>query len=146
MEEAGLLGLFIASFLSATILPFSSEAILVGVLYAGFDVLGVIVVATLGNWLGSMSSYALGYVGNWQRIQQWLKISEEKTLKYNSLTQKYGFWLGLIVWVPGIGDIIAVCLGLMRTPILRTSVMIFVGKLFRYAIIAFMTIKMVVQH
>ena len=139
MSELGYIGLFVASFLSATILPFSSEAVLATMIAAGFGYVECVVVATMGNWLGSMSTYALGYIGNWQRIEKWLKIDHNKSERYVSLSHKYGSWLGLLVWLPGIGDVIALALGLIRTPLIFTAISILIGKMVRYIIIAWLT-------
>lgn len=143
MIEAGYWGLFFASFLAATILPFSSEAMLVAMLLAGGNVTTCIVSASVGNWLGSMTTYALGYIGDWRRISGWLKVKKESTDKYLGLAQKYGAWLGLFVWLPGIGDVIAICMGLMRTPVIYSMVLILIGKVVRYWIMAYLTLKVV---
>lgn len=140
MTELGYMGLFVASFLSATIVPFSSEAVLFGMIAAGFEPVMVTTIATLGNWLGSMSTYFLGYLGNIERIERWLKISKEKTDMYRSKTERYGAWFGLLVWVPVIGDVLAVCMGLVRTPIIASTVLIFVGKALRYAIWCYLSV------
>lgn len=140
MYELGYFGLFVASFISATILPFCSEAILSGMILGGFDPVLTVVVATLGNWLGSMSTYALGYIGNIERIEKWLRISKEKTDKYRSVTEKYGAWFGLLVWIPVIGDVLAVCMGLVRTPVVKSTILILIGKTLRYSIWCYLTL------
>lgn len=136
MPEYGYFALFAASFLSATLFPFSSEAVLSAMLIAGFHPAIAVLVATAGNWLGSMTTYALGYIGNLERIERWLHISEAKIEKFRLRTEKYGSWFGLLVWLPGIGDVIAVCLGLARTPVAPTAVMILIGKALRYIVLA----------
>ncbi len=62
--ELGYLGLFIATFLAATVIPFSSEIIVLAMLGAGYEVFGVVGVATIGNTVGGMSSYFLGILEN----------------------------------------------------------------------------------
>ena len=57
--ELGYFGLFVATFLAATILPFSSEIVLVSLIAAGFDPIHCFIIATLGNTLGGMTSYGL---------------------------------------------------------------------------------------
>lgn len=141
MDELGYASLFVASLLAATILPLGSEVLMSAMLASGFDPRITVVVATAGNWIGSMTTYALGWIGNMQRIERWLHIAPEKTEKFRHATEKYGSWFGLIVWVPGIGDVIAVCLGLVRTPIVRTAVTILVGKLGRYIVWTYLTLK-----
>ena len=140
MTELGYMGLFVASFLSATIVPFSSEAVLLGMIVAGFDPVLTTIIATLGNWLGSMFTFWLGYVGNIERIEKWLRISKEKTDKYKAVTKKYGAWFGLLVWIPIIGDVLAVCMGLVRTPVVMSMILILIGKAVRYSIWCYMSV------
>ncbi len=140
MIQIGYWGLFVASFLSATIVPFSSEAVLLGMIVAGFDPVLTTIIATLGNWLGSMFTFWLGYVGNIERIEKWLRISKEKTDKYKVVTKKYGAWFGLLVWVPIIGDVLAVCMGLVRTPVVMSMILILIGKAVRYSIWCYMSV------
>ena len=71
--DYNLWGLFLASFLAATVVPFSSEALLTVLIVNGTDVTSAIVVATAGNWLGGMSSYAIGYMGKWEWIEKYLR-------------------------------------------------------------------------
>lgn len=141
MEELGYISLLIASFLSATILPFSSEAVVAGMILGDFNPWYILFIATLGNWLGSMLTYYMGYVGNWKRISKWFRIKEETTEKYIKYSNKYGPWLGLAVWLPGIGDVLAVCMGLVRCNPTMSTITILVGKFLRYAVIIFVTSK-----
>ena len=63
LAEYGLIGLFVGSFLAATVVPFSADVLLVGMLVAGANPLATIVVATSGNWLGGITSYGIGRAG-----------------------------------------------------------------------------------
>jgi membrane protein YqaA with SNARE-associated domain len=63
--DYNLWGLFLASFLAATVVPFSSEALLSFLIINGTDAYTAVLVATFGNWLGGMSSYGIGYLGKW---------------------------------------------------------------------------------
>lgn len=141
MFEIGYFALFISSFLSATLLPFSSEVLLSAMIVAHYDIYVSLIVATLGNWLGSIFTYWLGYCGNIDRINKWLKISNEKIERFHEKVKKYGSLFGFIVWVPFVGDVIAVCLGIARSPIITTSITIFIGKFFRYIVIIYITQK-----
>ncbi|MGB1831624.1 MAG: hypothetical protein ACPHIT_05435, partial [Flavobacteriaceae bacterium] len=67
--EWGYLGLFLASFLAATVLPLSSEIVLSFLLANEYDFLSCLTIATLGNWLGGLSSYGLGFLANWKIIE-----------------------------------------------------------------------------
>ena len=69
LAEFGYLGLFISSFLGATIIPLSSEIVLSILILNGFDLGLSLVLATTGNWLGGLSSYYLGSLGKWNIIE-----------------------------------------------------------------------------
>ena len=75
LEELGYLGLFIAGFLAATILPFSSESLLAVALLNGFDPIICLIIITSGNWLGSITTYGIGYLGNVDWIEKYFKIN-----------------------------------------------------------------------
>lgn len=81
LSEWGYFGLFIAAFLAGSIIPFSSEAVLGLLLIAGYDSWGCVFSATLGNWLGGVTCYYIGYLGKTEWIHTYLKIPEEKLSK-----------------------------------------------------------------
>ena len=78
LSEWGYFGLFISAFLAGSIIPFSSEAVLGLLLIAGYDSWGCVFSATLGNWLGGVTCYYIGYLGKTEWIHTYLKIPEEK--------------------------------------------------------------------
>jgi membrane protein YqaA with SNARE-associated domain len=130
----GFTGLFIVTFLSATILPLSSELFLVFMLSKGYDPVTCLMVATVGNSLGGLTNYGLGRLGN----PKWLKktgMTDEKIEKYNVFVSKYGSWLALISWVPIIGDPLVICLGYFRVSFLKILFLVVVGKFLRYLFI-----------
>ena len=55
--DLGYLGLFLGTFLAGTVLPLSSDVLLIGMLAAKADPAVCLVVAAVGNWLGAMTSY-----------------------------------------------------------------------------------------
>ena len=77
----GYLGLFIASFLAATVVPFSSEVVFSAMVFGGLDAWTCVLVATLGNWLGGMTCYYLGRLGKIEWIEKYLRIKKEKMEK-----------------------------------------------------------------
>ena len=106
--EYGYIGVFIASFLAATVLPFSSEVVLTGVLLAGATYWPCMIAATLGNFLGGMSCYWLGMLGKVEWIEKYLKLDAVKLQKVQDWIKGKGSWMGFFVFLPGIGDFIAV--------------------------------------
>ena len=71
--DLGYVGLFIGPFVAGTVLPLSSDVLLVGLLAAGGDPIACLVVATLGNWLGAMTSYVLGWYAKWEWLEKYFK-------------------------------------------------------------------------
>jgi len=130
----GYLGLFLGSFLAATILPFSSEILVTGMLLAGAPPLYVLIVATIGNWLGSLSTYGIGWLGKWEWIEKWLKTPREKIEKQQEKIAKYGSLLAFLVWVPVVGDVFALALGFYKVNFIKCSIFMLIGKFLRYYI------------
>ena len=133
--ELGYLGLFIATFLEATVIPFSSEIVLAGMLAAGFDGFGVTAVATVGNTMGGMSSFYVGYLGKWNWIERKFRVPKEKVFRFKSWIDKYGSLTAFFCWLPFIGDILAIALGVFRAKVGLVLVLMFLGKLMRYLLI-----------
>jgi membrane protein YqaA with SNARE-associated domain len=137
MQEAFTLwGLFLSSFLAATLLPGGSEAVLFGVLKSDASLYApALAIATLGNTLGGLTSYWIGRAlprrhpdpdtrsGRWQlRALDW--------------AQRFGAPALVGAWIPLIGDPLCVAAGWLRLNVLHVTVFMAVGKLARYVAIA----------
>lgn len=133
--DLGLLGLFLASFLAATVLPFSSEAVLAAMTIGPWSTLALWLVASLGNWLGGMSSYGIGRMGSLERISKWLRTDPAKAQALQARIERHGAWAALLCWLPVVGDPIAIALGLGRSGILPTAILMLLGKALRYAVV-----------
>lgn len=128
----GYIGVFIAAFLAATILPFSSEVVLTGVMLAGASYWPCMIAATLGNFLGGMTCYWLGMLGKIEWIEKYLKMDRAKIDRVQEWVQKRGSWTGFFVFLPGVGDFIAVALGFLRANVWVVALSMFAGKALRY--------------
>lgn len=128
LTEFGYIGLFIAAFLAATILPLSSEVVISGLIVSGLSPTKLIIVATLGNVLGSLVNYGLGYWASLALIKKWLKISETEFLQAEQRFQKYGLFSLLFAWVPIIGDPLTVMAGILRIRILWFVMLVTIGN------------------
>jgi len=137
--EWGYLGLFIASFLGATVIPFSSELVFSLLIIKGYDFNLSLLVATTGNWLGGLSSYFLGRLGKWSTLEKYFKLKKEKIVKFKTNIDKWGSLLAFFCWLPVIGDPIAVGLGFFRTNYILVAIWMFIGKLIRYILWALVT-------
>jgi membrane protein YqaA with SNARE-associated domain len=134
-SEWGLWGLFLASFLAATVLPFSSEALLAAMALGPWSDGSLLAAAALGNWLGGLSSYALGRLGDPDRIARWLHADPAKAEAWKDRIAHHGAWAALLCWLPVVGDPIAIALGLMRARLLPTALLMLAGKAARYAVL-----------
>jgi len=130
--EYGYYGVFVASFLAATILPFSSEVVLAGVLLAGASYWPCMIAATIGNFLGGLTCYWLGKAGKIEWIRKYLKMNIDKLLKMQDRLKGKGAWIGFFSFLPFIGDFIAVALGLLRANFRITALSMLIGKAVRY--------------
>lgn len=130
--ELGYLGLFLASFLAATVVPFSSEVIFSAMVFSGLDPWTCVWVATLGNWLGGMTSYYVGLLGKIEWIEKYFHVKKEKMESYTIRIQKYGDWFAFFSFVPFIGDVIAVATGFFRCKWWKVAISMLLGKFARY--------------
>lgn len=133
----GYIGLFLSALLAGSILPFSSEVVLTVLVQMGADPVGCLISASIGNTLGGLLCYWLGYLGNMQWIERWLKIDKEKMDKVEGFVRKRGAWMGLFGVLPWVGEVIIVLLGLMRSNIYITTVTMFIGKSVRYLLLIY---------
>ncbi len=137
--EYSLWGLFLASFLAATVVPFSSEALLSVLIATGTDVTTAILVATAGNWLGGLSSFAIGYLGKWEWIEKYLRVKRETIEKWHDRLYKRGAVFAFFSWLPAVGDVFSVGLGLLRANIIITALSMLAGRFIRYLIWGWIT-------
>ena len=96
--------------------------------------LGNLLAATVGNWLGSMITFGIGWLGKTEWIEKWFHAKPETVEKQKRMVSKYGPFLGIICWVPIIGDVIAIALGFYKAGPLRSAFWILIGKLGRFII------------
>jgi len=135
--EYGYIGLFLASFLAATILPFGSEFVFAGLLAMGMNAWGCVIVASVGNWLGGMTNYYLGRLGKIEWIEKYLKVDRGKIEKMQQWLEGKGAIMAFFSFMPVVGDVIALALGYMRANVYIVNVAMFSGKLLRYILIMY---------
>ena len=135
LSEWGYIGLFLSAFLSGSIIPLSSEVVLGILLVAGFHPWGCLLTAAAGNWLGGVTCYYIGHLGKIEWIEKYLRIKHEKLEKTQKWLQGKGALMAFFVFLPGIGDLIIVGLGLMRANALLVNISMLIGKFLRYYLI-----------
>ncbi len=135
-KDYGYWGMGILSFLSGSVLPIASEFLLLLFLSLGLSAVWLTVVATFGNTLGGISCFMLGYLTNKETVQRLLRIPDRRMKRADLLIQKYGYWTAALSFVPALGEVLLVVLGIMRVNKFKVIAVMTVGKLFRYAFIA----------
>ncbi|MBQ5896709.1 MAG: DedA family protein [Bacteroidaceae bacterium] len=134
--EYGYWGMGVLAFLSGSIVPIASELLLAMFLNLGLDPVALVLVATVGNTLGGFTCYLLGYLTSKERVQKIFKISNKRMKRADLLIQKYGYWTASISFVPAIGEVLLVALGVMRVDKYKVLAVMALGKLIRYIFIA----------
>jgi membrane protein YqaA with SNARE-associated domain len=128
-------GLFLAAFLAATPVPFNSEVPFIALQVAGWPALTLILVASVGNVLGSCVTYALGRgLGGW-RDHPRFPIRPAQMARAEDWFRRWGLWSLLLSWAPG-GDVLVAVAGLMRVPLPLFLVLVTLAKTARYAAVA----------
>ncbi|WP_425087293.1 YqaA family protein [Stappia sp.] len=129
--------LFLGAFLAATLLPFSSEVMLVAALVAGeIQPTLLVAAAAAGNILGSLVNWTLGrFLLTWQH-RRWFPFSPAQIARASDRFSRYGSWSLLFAFVPVIGDPLTFVAGVLKVPFWRVTVLVSIGKIARYAALA----------
>ena len=133
-------GLFVAAFLAATIVPFSSEVTLATALTtSGLSWPALIAVASAGNVLGSVVNWYLGRALSNERSTRFMRIERKSLARAEGWYHKYGRWSLLLSWAPIIGDPLTIVAGFMREPLRFFIPVVIVAKTGRYLVVAAIT-------
>jgi membrane protein YqaA with SNARE-associated domain len=126
-----LTGLFVAAFLAATPVPFQSELVFLGLQAAGWETFALVIVASIGNTLGSCVTYALGRWLSDQRDHRWFPLKPAQMARAERWWGRWGLWLLLLSWAP-FGDMIVALSGVLRVPFPVFLLLVAVAKTSRY--------------
>ena len=133
------LSLFTISFLAATILPFSSELTLAGLIAtSNYDNLILLIVASFGNVLGSVVNWALGFYSRNFTTKKWFPFKDKQIENSSIWFSKFGKWSLLFAWVPILGDPLTFVAGLLRVRFLDFVILVAIGKVSRYLIVFYL--------
>lgn len=137
-------GLFAISLIAATILPAQSEAGLIALILSGqYSTLLLVVVASVGNILGSLINWLLGIGIERFRHRRWFPVGEVALDRAQRWYRRYGKWSLLASWLPIVGDPITVVAGVMREPLPVFLLLVTIAKTARYAVLAVITLGIV---
>ncbi|MCU0663700.1 MAG: DedA family protein [Myxococcota bacterium] len=134
--SSGYPALFFLSFAASTLLPLGSEWLLVALILKGFSPSTTVAVATAGNYLGACSTYWIGLYGSTFLIRKVLRIDEAAEERARRCYGRFGTWSLFFSWLPVVGDPLCLAGGVFGVGFLRFSLLVFSGKLLRYASLA----------
>lgn len=136
---AALVSLFLAAFLAATLVPAQSEAVLLGLIWAGgHPVWGLVLTATAGNVLGSVVNWLLGrYLAQFSD-RRWFPVTPARMERTAQWYHRWGYWSLLVSWLPIVGDPLTLVAGVLREPLWRFLIVVTCAKGGRYVLLAAM--------
>lgn len=136
IESLGMLGLFVSAFVSSTIAPGGSEAVLAYLVNdQQYAVTHLVAVATIGNTLGALTTWWLGlWAAKKYPAETLLSYKQRKSLQ---TVRHWGSWALLLSWLPIVGDGLCFAGGWLRLSLLTSVIAIFFGKALRYIAVAY---------
>ena len=136
LSNYGYVSLFLLSFLASTIIPIGSEWLLITMVIKGMNPILSVASATTGNTLGACTTYAIGIYGSEWVSRKLLRFDELSRKRAEMFYAKFGVWSLLFSWLPIVGDPICLAGGLLRIHFGVFLLLVFVGKLLRYGLLA----------
>ncbi len=129
-------GLFVSAFISSTIAPGGSEAVLAYMVAEKVQpIVWLVSVATVGNTLGALTTWWLGYMAAKKYpVETVLDKNKQRALNW---VKRWGNWSLLFSWLPVVGDALCFAGGWLKLPLFFSVGLIFIGKLFRYVMVAY---------
>ncbi len=131
-------GMFLAALLAATPIPMQSELAFVALAANGWALPGLVVVASLGNVLGSCLTYAAGRGLGGAGLWRWFRLPPEKLARAERWFSRWGRWSLLLSWAPG-GDVFVALAGALRMPLTVFLPLLALAKIGRYVVLALAT-------
>jgi membrane protein YqaA with SNARE-associated domain len=128
-------GLFLSALVAATLLPMQSEAVLTGLLLAGYSPVSLVVAASLGNVLGSLVNWGLGLGVAHFRDRPWFPVKPDALERAGRWYRRWGKWSLLLSWAPVIGDPLTLAAGVMREPLAPFLLLVTLAKVGRYLVL-----------
>ena len=141
-DLAAYAGLFSAALIAATVFPFQSEAVLVGlVLTEAYPAALLVMVASVGNVAGSCINWGIGRGVESFRHRKWFPVKPEQLQRGSRWYRRYGKWSLLLSWAPVIGDPLTVAAGVLREPFWSFLCLVAIAKTGRYLLLAAVTLQ-----
>jgi membrane protein YqaA with SNARE-associated domain len=135
LEQFGYWGIFLISYLSATLIPLFSEAAVVAVYALGFNVWLIILFSTCGSVLGSVTNYYVGKKGTDFVLARYFKVEPESLVRAERFFERWGSITLFFSWVPFIGDPLTLVAGVAHVDFRVFIFWVTIGKLLRQFVI-----------
>lgn len=135
LENFGYLGLFVVSFLSATLVPLTSEVAVVGMLALGFNVYLVMITAVAGSFLGSLSNYLVGRQGTRFVLARYVRFEPRRLSQAERFFGRWGPIALFFSWVPLIGDPLTLVAGAVNVDLRSFTFWVLTGKIVRVLVV-----------
>lgn len=145
LNEPGYWSLFCVSFLASSLLPLGSEWLMILMLAKGYEPFSTLFTATAGNYLGAVTTYMIGRYGGGWLIDRFFCITKEQHQRAESYYRKYGVYSLFFSWIPIIGDPLCLVGGMLKISFIQFTMLVASGKLLRYAVTAWITLKIAGQ-
>ena len=130
--------------MAATLIPAQSEAVLsFYILSAPQTVFALILFATVGNVLGSVVNWVVGFYATRFQNRKWFPATPSQMQRAEKFYRKYGRYSLLLSWVPFIGDPITVIAGVLREPIFSFLLLVTIAKSARYIALSLIVLEMI---
>ena len=133
--DYGYWGMFLSAFLAGSVLPFRSEAVMLGLLAAGVDPVPLLIYGSIGNVMGGMVNYGLGRLGKLEWLKKYFHLKQSSIDRAYKFMGGHGAWMGFFAFLPILGSAITVVLGLTRANLPLSVFSITLGKVIRYALL-----------
>ena len=137
LSQYGYWGMLLAAFLAGSFFPFSSEAVMIGLLASRLAPWPLVVYGTIGNVLGSVFNYFVGRLGKLEWVEKYLHVSKDQLDRAERFMGGRGAWMGFFAFLPILGSAITILLGFMRANLFISLVSITIGKFLRYLLLIY---------
>ena len=129
----GYVGLFIVCFLSSSVVPMTSEFLLIAMQQTGYNVWLILIVASTGNYFGSLTSYFVGKYGANYVLSRYFEPSPKRREQATQLYNRWGAPILFFSWVPLIGDALTMISGILHGNLWVFTFWVALGKFVRFA-------------
>ena len=128
-------GVFLVSFIASTLIPFSNEIVVAAMPSLGYNIWLTAIWATAGGYFGSLLNYLVGKKGIDFFFARWIKIRPVRWQQAERIFQRWGNWALFFVWLPIIGDPLAIIAGVFNVDWRGFSFWVFTGKFLRFIVL-----------